>query len=145
MTVAARIVSCAAIKYHSRLRIQTEPRQSWSGSLRRTATLLAVMRVRNAICVIGVLGAAFAVQQPFREYPGIEYNNFPLPPDAQEKTEWVFARLMYPSIPGSRYSRYSSHWTEGLTAWTQDYPRADRHFARALRRLTRAHVRSAEQ
>src|SRR5437762_6729094 len=103
------------------------------------------MRMRKTICVIALLGAAFAIQQPFREYPGIEYNNFPLPPDGREKTEWVFARLMYPSIPGSRYSRYGSHWTEGLTAWTQDYPRADRHFARALRRLTRVHVRSAEQ
>ncbi len=29
--------------------------------------------------------------------------------------------------------------------WTQDYPRADRHFAQAMRRLTRIHVRSTEQ
>jgi hypothetical protein len=29
--------------------------------------------------------------------------------------------------------------------WTQDYPRADRHFVLALRRLTRLHVRSVEQ
>ena len=28
-------------------------------------------------------------------------------------------------------------WREGGTSWTQDYPRADRHFAAALRRLTR--------
>ena len=96
------------------------------------------------------LGAVYGVQRPFREYPGIEYNNFPLPADAHEKTEWAFARLMYPSAPGARfvrnYSRYGiSNWTEGLTSWTQDYPRADRHFARAFRRLTRVHVRSAEQ
>ncbi len=31
------------------------------------------------------------------------------------------------------------------TSWTQDYPRADRHFALALRRLTRISVRSIEQ
>ena len=36
-------------------------------------------------------------------------------------------------------------WREGGTSWTQDYPRADRHFATALRRLTRMHVRSTEQ
>jgi hypothetical protein len=36
-------------------------------------------------------------------------------------------------------------WREGGTSWTQDYPRADRHFAQALRRLTRVHVRSVEQ
>jgi len=29
--------------------------------------------------------------------------------------------------------------------WTQDYPRADRHFSEALRRLTRIHGRSVEQ
>jgi hypothetical protein len=39
-----------------------------------------------------LLGSLFAFQRPFREYPGIEYDNFPLPPGAQEKTEFVFAR-----------------------------------------------------
>src|SRR5262249_45298958 len=36
-------------------------------------------------------------------------------------------------------------WRKGLSLWTQDYPRADRHFSLALRRLTRIHVRSVEQ
>ena len=35
--------------------------------------------------------------------------------------------------------------TRGLSLWTQDYPRADRHFSLALRRLTRLQVRSVEQ
>src|SRR5437667_586783 len=95
------------------------------------------------------LGALYAFQRPFREYPGVEYSNFPLPPDAAEKTEWVFARLMYPSAPTARFVRRyrygGSDWKEGLTSWTQDYPRADRHFAQALRRLTRIHARSVEQ
>ena len=43
-----------------------------------------------------LLGSLFAFQRPFREYPGIEYDNFPLPADAQEKTEFAFARWMYP-------------------------------------------------
>ena len=94
-------------------------------------------------------GALYAFQRPFREYPGVEYSNFPLPPDAAEKTEWVFARLMYPSAPTARFVRRyrygGSDWKEGLTSWTQDYPRADRHFAQALRRLTRIHTRSVEQ
>src|SRR5215469_7955088 len=90
--------------------------------------------------------AIFAFEgRPFREYPGIEYNDFPLPPDYQEKTEWAFARLMYPSIPGARFDRWGADWRKGLTAWTQDYPRADRHFSMAIRRLTRLHVRSVEQ
>ncbi|MEI9974869.1 MAG: DUF4159 domain-containing protein [Ignavibacteriota bacterium] len=36
-------------------------------------------------------------------------------------------------------------WNEGGGIWTQDYPRADRHFSQAVRRLTRLSVRSVEQ
>jgi hypothetical protein len=97
---------------------------------------------------LAVISALYAFQRPFREYAGVEYENFPLPPDWQEKTEWVFARLMYPEIPGASrgYLRYGSgEWRHGYSIWTQDYPRADRHFSQALRRLTRVHVRSVEQ
>jgi hypothetical protein len=40
---------------------------------------------------------------------------------------------------------YRFDWREGRSAWTNDYPRADRHFVLALRRLTRLAVRSVEQ
>jgi hypothetical protein len=87
-----------------------------------------------------------AWQRPFREYPGIEYNTFPLPPDYREKTEWAFARLMYPQAYGARgFRNRNGDWREGNSMWTQDYPRADRHFSQAIRRLTRLHSRSAEQ
>jgi hypothetical protein len=87
---------------------------------------------------------------PFREYPGVEYNDFPIPADAHEKTEWVFARLMYPPAPTARFDRSGSRfggsgWTLGDSSWTQDYPRADRHFVLAVRRLTRLSTRSVEQ
>src|SRR5579864_2204936 len=98
--------------------------------------------------VVAFLGTLYALQEPFREYPGVEYNNFPLPSDYQEKTEWTFARLMYPQVSGRYgfgYRRYSGDWRRGLSMWTQDYPRADRHFLQAVRRLTRIHVRSVEQ
>ncbi len=93
------------------------------------------------------LSAVYAFQRPFREYPGIEYNTVPLPSDYQEKTEWAFARLMYPQagVRGFGFRRGGGDWREGNSMWTQDYPRADRHFSRALRRLTRIHVRSVEQ
>ena len=96
------------------------------------------------------LGSMAAFQRTFREYPGIEYNDFPLPPDAQEKTEFAFARLMYPPAPTARFDRSGSRrggngWTLGYSSWTQDYPRADRHFVLAVRRLTRLHIRSVEQ
>ncbi|HLH05291.1 MAG TPA: DUF4159 domain-containing protein [Bryobacteraceae bacterium] len=85
--------------------------------------------------------------RPFREYPGDEYQaaRFPLPPDFDERTELVFARLMYPSIPDARFRHAGWDWTQGRSSWTNDYPRADRHFLEAVRRLTRLHVRSVEQ
>ncbi|HWB84293.1 MAG TPA: DUF4159 domain-containing protein [Bryobacteraceae bacterium] len=90
------------------------------------------------------LGAVYAFQRPFRQYPGAEYYNFPLPPDWQEKTEWTFARLMYPPMPGWGFP-YSMDWTHGESNWTIDYPRSDRHIVQAIRRLTRVQARSVEQ
>ena len=86
-------------------------------------------------------------QRPFREYPGWEYNDFPLPPDYQQPGEWTFARLMYPtySQPFDWAFRRFSDWTQGRTNWTIDYPRSDRHLSAAVRRLTRLQARSVEQ
>src|SRR5579863_9301688 len=97
--------------------------------------------------VFTVLGAAYAFQRPFREYPGQEYTDFAVPPDANEKAEFVMGRLMYPGSPYGMFGGYERFrdWRTGGTAWTNDYPRADRHFLQAVRRLTRLHVRSAEQ
>ncbi|MCU1237905.1 MAG: hypothetical protein JWP63_5872 [Candidatus Solibacter sp.] len=101
---------------------------------------------------VAVLGTLSALQLPFREFPGVEYRvgDIALPPDFSDKSEWTFARLMYPPAPRGRFGRgYGFRgggiWTEGNTIWTQDYPRADRHFSQAVRRLTRIHVRSVEQ
>jgi hypothetical protein len=97
------------------------------------------------------LSGTFAFQNPWREYPGREYENFPVPPDYQEKTEWAFARLMYPQMDGVHgrggwgRRRGGADWTQGYSSWTTDYPRSDRHFSEALRRLTRVHGRSVEQ
>lgn len=99
------------------------------------------------LVTLGIFGVGLlcAFQKPFREYPGFENENDPLPDDYREKSEWVFARLMYPPIGGFRFRRGGGDWSQGDSFWTMDYPRADRHFARALRRLTRIHVRSVEQ
>ncbi len=113
------------------------------------------MRIRRGWCCVGAvlltLASLFAFQKPFREFPGREYESFPIPPDFRERTEWVFGRLMYPTMPGVHgygrrgFGRYGDPWTQGYTSWTTDYPRSDRHFAAALRRLTRVHTRSVEQ
>ncbi len=93
-----------------------------------------------------ILSGTFAFQRPFREYPGVEHEDYPLPPDYQEKTEWAFARLMYPPIGGGwGWRRYRQDWINGSSNWTIDYPASDRHFSLALRRLTRVHARSVEQ
>jgi hypothetical protein len=88
-------------------------------------------------------------QDPFREYPAWEYNNFPLPPDYKVPGEWTFARLMYPTTPlnidWQAEKKRGYDWHEGNTNWTIDYPRSDRHLALAIRRLTRIDGKSAEQ
>src|SRR6266700_3189074 len=103
------------------------------------------MRMRSAIAVLIATLAGFTLLPAFqnfakqwREYPGTEYNDFPVPEDYREKTEWVFARLMYPPMAGvhgrggfggyGRWARGNS-WTEGYSSWTTDYPRSDRHFS----------------
>jgi hypothetical protein len=98
------------------------------------------------------MGCLYAVQRnvpaPFREYPGVEYGlgEIPLPSDARANSEWTFARLMFPGGENDGYrGRFDGDWREGSTLWTQDFPRADRHFSLAVRRLTRVDARSVEQ
>ena len=109
---------------------------------------MAVGRVLLRLgCGLTVLGALYALQRPFRQFNGVEYaiGDIPMPPDWQEKTEWAFARLMFPPGPLNGYRNRDLDWHVGVSLWTQDFPRAARHFAQAMRRLTRIHVRSVEQ
>jgi hypothetical protein len=109
------------------------------------------MRLRTALGagflgIVGVLGVLKA-QKPFKEYPALEYNTFPLPPDYNQKAEWVRARLRYPDITGypnrSRFVMRDGSPFAGY--WTMDYPRSDRHLLQGVRRLTRIETRSVEQ
>ena len=104
--------------------------------------------MRKALtCGLIVAGVLFAFQRPFREMNGIEYSlgSIPVPPDANQRTEWAFARLMFPPGPLNGYRGRDLDWHTGVSLWSQDFPRADRHFSLAVRRLTRLHVREAEQ
>ena len=96
---------------------------------------------------MSLLCSVYAFQKPFREYPGWEYDQFPLPEDWQKPAEWTFARLMYPTyhVPFDRFFRPFADWRQGGTNWTIDYPRSDRHLSAAVRRLTRLQARSVEQ
>jgi hypothetical protein len=114
------------------------------------------MRLRKLLtgagCAAAFLATAYAIDRtaplPFREYSGVEYRlgTIPLPPDYNVKAEWAFARLMYPPGWNDGYAgRENPDWREGDSLWTQDFPRADRHFSAAVRRLTRIDARSVEQ
>ena len=103
--------------------------------------------LRRLGCGLTVLGALYAFQRPFRQFNGVEYaiGDIPMPPDWQDKAEWAFARLMFPPGPLNGYRGRDLDWHVGVSLWTQDFPRADRHFSQAMRRLTRIQVRSVEQ
>src|SRR5882757_9907169 len=113
------------------------------------------MNIRSALWILSgaavFLGSAYAVDHtlplPFRDIPGIEHDDGPrdLPPDYQEKTEFAFARMMFPGGWNDGYAGREDDWHRGSALWTQDGPPADRHFSLAVRRLTRIHIRSVEQ
>ena len=64
--------------------------------------------------------------RPFRVYRSLELNdNVQLPLDYREQTEFVFARLMYPSHPYGLFSRARGYaeiadrdWRQGGVSWT---------------------------
>jgi hypothetical protein len=109
------------------------------------------MRLRNVFLLVALgllsLWGVLRAQRPFREYPAIEYVDFPLPPDwNDQKHEWVRARLRYPDIYG--YPDHSIFTLGGRPwpgQWTMDFPRSDRHLLEGVRRLTRIDARSVEQ
>jgi hypothetical protein len=105
------------------------------------------MRYFTAL-LIGFLGlAAWGVlwaQNPYKEWPAIEYENFRIPPDGATAHEWVRTRLRYPDDVGYP-SNLSGRNFDFAGYWTMDYPRSDRHLLEGVRRLTRIDARSLEQ
>jgi hypothetical protein len=107
------------------------------------------MRLRHAL-LAALLGSGAAIallaQRPFKEYPAIEYNNYPIPSDSTTKTDWVRARLRYPDIYGYPFRPlFMRDGTEFPGYWTMDYPRSDRHLLAGVQRLTRINSRLTEQ
>ena len=102
-----------------------------------------LLRAACALIIAATLLGVLYAQRPFREYPSIEYGEtVPLPADWHRQAEWAFARLMYPPGPLDGYrGRFDGDWRRGTSLWTQDYPRADRAFAQAVRRLSRVDAR----
>jgi len=104
------------------------------------------MRFRTVLTasILGLAAwGALQAQKPFKEYPAIEYGDFPIPPDATTSHEWTRARLRYPDVAGYPGRTFGGFGFPGY--WTMDYPRADRHTLTGVRRLTRIDARSVEQ
>jgi len=104
------------------------------------------MRLLTRVALSLVLGLLLLAQRPFRTYPPLEGSatEAELPADFNNRAELILGRLMFPS--NSRWGRGGGgDWLYGRTTWTVDYPKGDRTFAAALRRLTRIDVRSVEQ
>jgi hypothetical protein len=85
------------------------------------------------IAGLALWGTLFAFQR-YHPLAHEMQNPTPDPPDADEKTEYAFARLRYRS-PG--------RWRGG--SWGTDSNKAERQFVQGIRRLTRIHARSAEE
>ena len=81
-------------------------------------------------------------QKPFKQYPGGQDGDVPLPPDFDKPAEWSSARLRYRDL-GGRFGGRRGFRREG--AWGTDYPLGGRHLAEGLRRLTKVNARSVEQ
>jgi hypothetical protein len=97
------------------------------------------------IVALSICGALLA-QKPFKEFPAIEYDNFQLPPDWNQKSEWTRARLRYPDVYGYPFADLMMNDGRSFPGyWTMDYPRSDRHLLEGVRRLTRIDSRSVEQ
>lgn len=94
----------------------------------------------SAMVILMLAAAALAQRrsQPV-DYPFDEGAPVVMPPDANEKTEFAFARLRYPN-----WQSNDRMWSM-RGSWSIDYPKADRQFMSGVRRLTRLHVRSVEQ
>lgn len=106
------------------------------------------MRIRLLIAAVLVMSAAagLVAQRPFRQFPAIEYDEFPLPSDWQHKTDWTRARLRYPDVYGYPFRPLQLNDGRDFPGyWTMDYPRSDRHLLQGIRRLSRIDARSVEQ
>ena len=107
------------------------------------------MRLRTVLSV-GFLGLAvwgvLRAQKPFKEWPALEYADFPLPNDYTDKHEWTRARLRYSDIYGYPERMMTMGGGRAFPGyWTMDFPRSDRHLLQGVRRLTRIDTRSVEQ
>lgn len=109
-------------------------------------------RISVATVLVVFGGGLLALQSNGFQFYGSSPYAPVTPEQANEKAEFSWSRLQYTAAQrgfgggfggggfGYRGYGYGGGWT-----WGQDYPKADRQFLLALRRLTRVNARSTEQ
>ena len=81
------------------------------------------------LAILGIWGAVFA-QKPFKQYPGGQDGDVPLPPDFDKPAEWSAARLRYRDNPASGRGRRGGFGRFGGRregSWGTDDPLGGRH------------------
>jgi len=102
----------------------------------RTAVVLSVVILTGGLLVIQSANSQWFGQSPFDPVT---------PGQTNEKAEFSWSRLRYNSAMGG-FGGFGYRYGYGYGGtWSRDYPKADRQFLMALRRLTRTNARSTEQ
>ena len=86
-------------------------------------------------CLLLLLGSPLLQGLQFWQRGRSEEEEVPIPPNANEETEYYFVRLAYQNAGSWGWRR----------SWMTDSPAADRHFLQGVRRLTNIHARSLEK
>jgi hypothetical protein len=102
-----------------------------------------LQRFSIAILIATLAGSVIAMQTPGAQYFGRSYNRYDYG-DSNEKAEFYWSRLRYSSRYGGAGGAFGAYYG-GFAGWSRDYPKADRQFLLAMRRLTRVQTRSTEQ
>ena len=113
------------------------------------------MNLARRISVVTVLvifgGSLLALQSNGYQFYGSGPYDPVTPEQSREKAEFSWSRLQYTAAQrsmggfGQGFGGYGGYGYGGRFTWGQDYPKADRQFLLALRRLTRVSARSTEQ
>src|ERR1700730_6655009 len=103
-------------------------------------------RITTLLILIGISSGLLALQGGFQDgYSGFSQRQRrgAFPEGDLEKSEYSWSRLRYSTSRGG--GGYGYGFGYGGGAWSRDYPKADRQFLIALRRLTRIQARPVEQ
>ncbi|HUA01984.1 MAG TPA: DUF4159 domain-containing protein [Candidatus Aquilonibacter sp.] len=103
-------------------------------------------RISAAVSLV-VLGGGLLVLRSSAQWYGSSPFAPVSPEITNEKAEFSWSRLKYTAVGTSFGGRYGGDYGYGwgMGSWMRDYPKADRQFLLALKRLTRVNGRSTEQ